>query len=222
MDLGIVLANWELALLLISWGVFGVLWTRKRIDWQHKRFSNQVNFSLNLIEEKNKQSYLHIRTLFEDDALNVWLNEHGVAVVRKAAAKTTLEDPFIRISDQTERDAIMTGLLNVLSEKYSEAFIARSLGLQVHTDTFLFGLTWERYGEMKTEKLRAIVVRKNILERMQGTDIKTLEASHKPRLHTLKTMYRLWCSSNPNDIETIREVELGVSSSNPPINAALE
>jgi len=42
-DLGIVLANWELALLLISWGVFGVLWTRKRIDWQHKRFSNQVN-----------------------------------------------------------------------------------------------------------------------------------------------------------------------------------
>ena len=40
------------------------------------------------------------------------------------------------------------------SERFSDAFVARAVGLPIKTDVFLFGLTWERYGEMKTQKLR--------------------------------------------------------------------
>jgi len=140
------------------------------------------------------------------------LNEHGVAVVRNAATQTTTEMPFVQISDQEERDAIMIGLLNVLSERYSDVFVAKSLGVPVLTDTFLFGLTWERYGEMKTEKLRAIVIRKTELEFLiaHKTPISTYHESHQPRLETLRVMGALWTSINPAERDAIREVELGV------------
>ena len=212
MGLDILLDQWELALLIISWGVFGAISFRKRIDWRQKRFSQQVNFSLNIIEEHEGGKILAIRTLLEDGALNVWLNEHGVAVVRNAATQTTTEMPFVQISDQEERDAIMIGLLNVLSERYSDVFVAKSLGVPVLTDTFLFGLTWERYGEMKTEKLRAIVIRKTELEFLiaHKTPISTYHESHQPRLETLRVMGALWTSINPAERDAIREVELGV------------
>ena len=206
------LDNWELALLLATWGVFGVISFKRRSDWRQRRFTQQVNFSLNIIEDTGKGKFLEIRTLLEDGALNVWLNQHGVSVVRKAATQTTKINPFIQIQDQKEREAIMIGLLNVLSERFSDVFVAKSLGLPVLTDTFLFGLTWERYSEMKTEKLRTIVIRKTDLELLNSdpNGISTYQESHRPRVETLKSMHRLRSSTNPEERDTIREVELGV------------
>ena len=44
----LAIANWELALLLVTWSAIGTVSIRRQIDWRHRRFTQQVNFSLAL------------------------------------------------------------------------------------------------------------------------------------------------------------------------------
>ena len=105
----------------------------------------------------------------------------------KAARRTTVETPFLQITEARDRDLMMIAVLNVLSERFSDAFVARVLGIRAKTDTFLYGLTWERYGEMKTQKLRVIVIKRSDLQSMfdDRTDTREIgvaEESHRPRI----------------------------------------
>lgn len=188
---------------------------RRRYEWRNSRFAQQVSFSLNTLVDRNGSKVLLIRTLLEDTAANVWLNEFGISKVVRAAGNTTLDNPFIEIEDQRDRDIVMVAVLNVLSERFSDAFIAQALGLPTSTDAFLYGLTWERYGEMKTQKLRVMIVKRSDLE-TTFTDgdslgqIGVLEDSHRPRVKTLSRMADIWMSNDKSGQGMIREVELGV------------
>jgi hypothetical protein len=112
-------------------------------------------------------------------------------------------------------ELVKQAVLNVLSERYSEVFLARAVGLDVQSETFLFGLTWERYGDIKTQKLRVIVVRPSDLERLFGPKEKAkglvfAVQSHRWRITTLEIMHRLHRSSDPVEQATLGEIELGV------------
>jgi hypothetical protein len=217
MVIDLVLDNWELVLLLITWSAIGAVSIRRQHDWRHRRFTQQVNFSLTTPVERAGSETLLLRTLLEESAANVWLNEFGVSRVLKAARVTTREDPFLRIVQRRDRDLVMNAVLNVLSERFSDAFVARAVGVPIKTGVFLFGLTWERYGEMKTQKLRVILVKRTDLERLFDKasgerELGVIEDSHRPRIETLRRMFELWSSSNQEDRDMIREVELGIAS----------
>lgn len=218
MSLDRVLDNWELALLLVTWSVIGIVAIRRQYDWRRRRFTQQVNFSLTIPVERDGSATLLLRTLLEDSATHVWLNQFGVSRVLRAARLTTLEMPFLRIAQLRDRDLVMNAVLNVLSERFSDAFVARAVGVPIKTDVFLFGLTWERYGEMKTQKLRVILIRRADLEglfdgRSGEREIGVTQDSHRPRIETLRRMFELWTSSDQADRDMIREVELGTLSS---------
>jgi len=189
---------------------------RRRRDWRRKQFTSQVNFSLSYLDtDPDGQTRLALRTLLELSATEVWLNEYGVRKVQQAAARTTLERPFLPIEPGEDRELVKHAVLNVLSERYSEAFVARALGLPVAIETFLFGLTWERYGDIKTRKLRVMVVRPSDLERLFGPEQKARQLtfavdSHRWRVTTLEHMYRLHRSSDPEERATLGAIELGV------------
>jgi hypothetical protein len=121
----LLLANWELALLLVTWSAIGTVSIRRQYDWRHRRFTQQVNFSLTTPVERDGSQTLLLRTLLEEGAANVWLNEYGVSRVLKAARLTTREMPFLRITQGHDRDLVMNAVLNVLSERFSDAFVAR-------------------------------------------------------------------------------------------------
>jgi hypothetical protein len=215
MSIDALLDHWELALLLITWSIIGVVAIRRRHDWRQQRFTQHVNFALNTLLERGGARVLLLRTLLEDSAANVWLNEFGVSRVLRAARFTTLDDPFLRIPDPQERDVVMIAVLNVLSERFSDAFIARAVGIPIKTDVFLYGLTWERYGEMKTQKLRVTIIKRSDLESMfddrsMESEIGISEESHRPRIETLRRMFELWTSPDQEDRDLIREVELGI------------
>ena len=217
MDIDLVLDSWELALLIITWSVIGIVWIRRRYDWQHRRFTQQVNFSLTTPVERDGSPTLLLRTLLEDSAAHVWLNEFGVSRVLKAARLTTREMPFLRIAEARDRDLVMIAVLNVLSERFSDAFVARAVGIPIKTDVFSYGLTWERYGEMKTQKLRVILIKRTDLESLFGEgsgkrEIGVVQESHRPRIETLRRMYELSTASNADDRDMIREVELGIAT----------
>jgi hypothetical protein len=213
----LVLGNWELALLIATWSAIGIVSIRRRIEWRQRRFTQQVNFSLTIPVERDGSQTLLLRTLLEEGAANVWLNEFGVSRVLKAARLTTREMPFLRITQSNDRDLVMNAVLNVLSERFSDAFVARAVGLSIKTDIFLFGLTWERYGEMKTQKLRVILIKRTDLQSLfeegfGNPEIGVVEESHRPRIETLRCMFELSTSSNHEERDMIREVELGIAT----------
>ena len=215
MNVGVMLDQWEPALLMATWCVIAVLAVKRRYDWRQRRFTQQVNFSLNSLTETNGTSTLLLRTLLEDSAAQVWINDYGVGRVLKAARRTTVENPFLQIAELRDRDLAMIAVLNVLSERFSDAFVAQVLGIPAVTDTFLFGLTWERYGEMKTQKLRVMVIKRSDLQTMFDDQIDSravcvTEESHRPRINTLHQMYDLWTSSDQVERSAIGEVELGL------------
>ena len=212
---------WELTLLLLTWAGIAVVWWRRRRDWAGKRFTEQVNFSLSYLETDDQgRDVLALRTLLELGASSVWLNEYGVRRVQKAAEKTTLERPFLRIRPARDMDLVRHAVLNVLSERFAQVYLARAMGVEVRTETFLYGLTWERYGDIKTHKLRVMVVRPADLEALFGPegrakDLHVTVESHRWRVATLEKMYRLVHSPDPDDRATVGEVELGVVAATP-------
>jgi hypothetical protein len=146
--------------LVVTWGIFLWVWLGKRSDWARKHFLDQVNFSLNLVLDGK----LAMRTLAEVPARDVWLNDLGVGKVQYAAKRTTVEQPFIVLDDPEDMDFVYRAILNVFSEKFAEAFLAQSMGLPVVSDTFRFAITMERYGDIRTLKMRVLLVREKDLE----------------------------------------------------------
>ena len=147
---GTMRPHWNTVALVLTWLAILFVALRRRFHWARKQFLTQVNFSLNY----RVGNSLAMRTLLESTAIQVWLNEYGVATVLRAAARTTLEDPFILMKNPADRDFAHRAVLNLLSERFADAFVAAALGVPVRTGTFLFVVTFERYPVMRTHKVR--------------------------------------------------------------------
>jgi hypothetical protein len=197
--------------LVATWlGIVWIAWRRRR-HWKEKRFVDQVNFSLNYVEDGK----LAIRTLLETTASRVWPNDYGVKLVTAAAAKTRYDQPFIILKNPADMTFMKRALLNVISERFSSAFVAHVMGLPVKKSTFLFALTFENYEDMRTRKFRVLLVEEKSLQEYFGADAvesKVEESHHRDRLGVLRTMARLARESGNSveDVEVLGRVELGV------------
>jgi hypothetical protein len=115
---------WDLALLLATW--LGILFiaVRRRRDWKRKRFTEQVNFSLNLIDADGR---LLLRTLLESSARAVWLNEYGVKQVHNLCEHTTTVQPFLHMRNAKDMDYLKRAVLNEMSEQFAATYMAQAL-----------------------------------------------------------------------------------------------
>jgi hypothetical protein len=203
--------HWHTVALVLTW--LGILFValRRRFHWSRKRFLTQVNFSLNY----RVGNSLAMRTLLESPAIQVWLNEYGVAKVLRSAARTTLEDPFILMKDPTEREFTHRAVLNVLSQRFADTFVAAALGVPVRTTTFLFVVTFERYTVMRTQKVRVLLAEESFLHGLFGpaNGVATLEV-HNPiyqdRLQTLRLLHGLLQREKQLGQPLLGRIELGV------------
>jgi hypothetical protein len=203
--------HWGTVGLALTWGGIGLVWLRRRLDWRAKQFLSQVNFSLNYVGPDGR---LAMRTLLETSAAEVWLNDHGVRLVGAAARKTTPEQPFIDLSDPADRDFVNRAVLNVLSEKFADAYLAASLGLPVRSGIFRFAITCERYEEMRTLKLRVLLVEEGTLAARFGPDApaETLTPNpvHAVRVRTLQALHQRLLKEKASGQEGLGRVELAV------------
>lgn len=215
----------------LTWSGIILAWWRRRQSWKRKSFARQVNFSLNDVRPGPTGETLTLRTLLEDDAKKVWLNDYGVKLVLDAAARTTVDQPFVSMRTNEDQGYVLRACLNVLSERFAEQHLARTLGIKVNGSEFVFGLTCEKYGNIRTQKLRVIIARPELLDAMFGpsatyhlaapdADADAIPAGkkllrlehpvHKDRLDTLRVMHRLYRSDKPKDNRLIDAVELGI------------
>jgi len=196
---------------LITWFGFLYVYMKKRSRWARKNFTEQVNFSLNYVEN----GQLQLRTVMEDTALRVWLNEYGVKKVLQAADRTTVEQPFMSLEDQSDMSYLKRAVLNVLSEQFAQVFVARALGENIPTREFIFGITCEKYGDLETQKVRVMLIRRQALEEIFSDPEKAealvlAEPRHQDRVTTLREMHRLLHSLLEKERSMLGVVELGV------------
>ncbi len=177
------------------WGIViaGVGWyfgrRRAKASWKKQEFLNRVNVSLNRLEN----GVLQIRTISEKLAVEVFLNQHAAEQLQKYAVKTTLENPMIPIP-ASELWFYLNSLLNEISEKFSDGIIRQDLGLPVRSESYVICLTCECGGEVKTRKIRAMLMTKSVLATLGDESPKFEQPQHSLRWKTLKFLQSRYAS----------------------------
>jgi hypothetical protein len=205
--------HWNTIALVLTWAGIGIAYVRRRSQWRSKQFLARVNFSLNYVAGDS----LAMRTLLETTANEVWLNDYGVGHVIAAARRAAVDQPFLMLPDPGDRDFVNRAVLNVLSERFAETYLAASLGQAVDIRPHVFGLTCEKYGDIRTLKLRVLIIEEQTLADLFGPTnrVATLTTSIpilRSRLTTLRIMYDLYQKDRSGDRPVLGHMELGVKA----------
>lgn len=163
---------------------------RARSQWQRKEFLHRVNISLNMIRDGK----LMIRTIIEKSCEEVFLNKVAVETIDAAARSTTEKNPILPLPKE-EYWYYLNSLLNEVAEKFSEGQIKRDLKLPVNSERYLISLTCERAGPVRTQKIRGMLIQKQLLENLPAEQPKLESPNHITRWETLNFLAAQWKSA---------------------------
>jgi hypothetical protein len=154
---------------------------RARAEWGRREFFDRLNISLNAMREGT----LTIRTIAEESCLEVFLNPVAVSALINAARHTTPEDPLLELREH-DYWYYLNAVLNKVAEKFGEGQIRRDMGLPVTTARYVMCLTSESAGEVRTRKIRAMLIQKSLFLNLPAEEPKYESATHATRWKTLK------------------------------------
>ena len=169
-----------LGVMAIGWIVGN--WRAKR-RWEKKEFFDRLNVSLNSISDGT----LRIRTILEKTCLDVFLNSVAAAEIVDAAQKTTEQDATLPLP-KADYWYYLNSVLNEVAEKFAAGVVRRDMGLETKSTRYLICLTNECAGDVRTRKVRAMLVQKSLLEKLPEKCPKLEAASHATRWQTLQRL----------------------------------
>lgn len=174
--------NWpELLWIAVATGGAAYMVARRaRLRWRKREFLDRLNVSLTRIEDGG----LQIRTILEMDCEDVFLNPSAAKAVVEFAKKTTVADPILPIP-KDDCWLYLNAVLNEISERFAAGQIKRDLGLPVERGEYLMCLTCERAGPVRTQKIRAMLLRKSMLTALPAEEPSYENPSHATRWKTL-------------------------------------
>lgn len=164
---------------------------RAQSNWKKKEFLDRLNVSLNTINDGT----LLIRTVLEKSCKDVFLNDVAVAAIREASSKTSEADPTLPLSE-SEYWYYLNSVLNEVSEQFSEGQLRRDMCLPVTVKRYLICLTSECAGDLKTRKVRAMLIQSSLLDALPEEQPKLEIPHHTTRWVTLQKLAKLR-KSNP-------------------------
>jgi hypothetical protein len=166
-------------------------WARHRAhkQWYAKEFLDRVTVSLNIFAD----GYLKIRTVMERSLDEIFLNRLAVSKVWAAARATTVENPVMPIKKE-DRWFLLNFVLNAVAEHFVEGHIKRDAGLPVTSVKYALFLTCELVGDERIRKVRAMLVRQDLLTDFPYPDtLPILENPwHEDRIKTLRAAAALY------------------------------
>jgi hypothetical protein len=149
------------ALLVCGWW-FG-RWRTTR-QWVGQEFFSRIHISLTMLHN----GMLDVRTLGERSCLQVFGNEEAARAIAEAARRAPLEDPILDLPRERYW-SFLNSVVNEVSSLCAGGFIAADLGATVRRGTYVVCLTCERAAEVRTRKVRVLVVRKDQLLALPAT-----------------------------------------------------
>lgn len=192
--------NW----MKLVWGIViaGIGWyfgrRRAKASWRKQEFLNRVNVSLNRIED----GVLQIRTISEKLTEAVFLNQHAAEQLQIYATKTTAQNPIIPIPP-AERWFYLNSVLNEISEQFAPGIIRQDLGLPVRSDSYVICLTCECGGDLKTRKIRAMLIKKSSLINLPDECPRFEHPQHQLRWQTLKFLQSRFMAEPQHFIDVV-------------------
>jgi hypothetical protein len=142
---------------LLVCGWFVGRWRTTR-QWASQEFFARLHISLTLIRDGR----LSIRTLGERSCIDVFGNSEAARAIADAARRTPPDDPLLDLPREGYW-SFLNSVVNELSSLCAQGFIADDLGATVRRGSYIVCLTCERGADVRTRKVRAILVRKEVL-----------------------------------------------------------
>lgn len=166
-------------------------WARRRAQrqWHSKEFLDRIIVSLNIFAD----GYLKIRTVLERSLDEVFLNRVAVQKVEEAARATTVDKPVMPIPKE-DRWFLLNFVLNAVAEHFVAGNIRQDAGQPVSVVRYALFLTCELVGEERIRKVRAMLVRADLLAEFPYKDsMPKLENHwHEDRIRTLRQASELY------------------------------
>ena len=194
-------------------------WWVARRQMRRRAFLRRVNASLNLVEPidpaQNPPAYrLKLRTIFEMDIDDILLgNKAAVRMVLDASKHTDVDHPFLSFDDDDDQWLILNAVLNELSERFAAGLVAQAAGLPTRSQKFVFGITCEKHGSVRIQKIRIMLISEPMLQLVhdwsrspaQPPRIEPVYESpnHSVRWLTLQAMAQLHFEQQSKAIRTI-------------------
>lgn len=165
--------------------LIGWYWGKRKAEakWKRREFFDRLNVSLNIIRDGT----LQIRTILEKGCTEIFLNSAATELVISLSQKTTPQDSIIPLPKE-EYWFYLNSVLNEIAEKFSVGQIKRDVGLPVTSERYVICLTNETSGEMKTRKLRAMLIQKKLLTHLPTEQPKLEKSHHITRWQTLNQL----------------------------------
>ena len=173
-------------------------------------FMEVVQFSLC----KMQQGEFSYTTMFEMTLKELVKSKKAVLdAVNQAADKTTEQYGLLHTMNKKDWEQVRGMILNTLSEKYSDGYVAEELGMGAHKAMFWFCLVNE--SGSTTKKLRVIVARDKMLKDVMkcledGTEPKFPKPYFKSRWGTVKNMAILLSEKQKWKNAPMRDIELAL------------
>jgi len=186
---GLLRDHWASVVFSLAGIGVGAWWGRHRArrQWERKEFLHRLNVSLTSIH----RGTLRIRTVLEKNLQDVLLNRVATEKVLDAATRTTEADPVLPLA-KDDAWFLLNGVLNEVSEHFATGLLREDLGAPTATGRYLICLTHEVAGAVRTRKIRAMMVQRELLENLPDACPALESPNHTTRWDTLQVMARLW------------------------------
>lgn len=169
-----------LVLMAVGWWLGS---RRARHEWRKKEFLNRLNVSLNTLTGGK----LLIRTILEKSNSEIFLNSLASETVVQAARKTSEQDPLLPLP-KDDYWYYLNSILNEIAEKFAAGTLKRDMGLPVSSERYVVCLTCESAGDLRTRKVRAMVIQKKVLQKLPAEPPQFESPQHATRWKTLQQL----------------------------------
>lgn len=172
---------------------------KARRQWQSKEFLDRIIVSLNIFAD----GFLKIRTVMEKSLDEIFLNKVAIQKVWTAARATTVDKPVMPIARE-DRWFLLNFVLNAVAEHFVTGHIKQDAGQPVTPVRYALFLTCELVGDERIRKVRAMLVREELLADFPYADaMPKLEREwHSDRIVTLRHAAELY-KKEPDNFLTL-------------------
>jgi len=170
------------SLAAFAFGRYYGRWKARR-EWESKEFLNRVIISLNILNDGT----LKIRTVLERSIEEVFLNPIAVEKIQAAVKLCTSDNPILPIP-KADRWYLLNFVLNAVAEHFIAGQLKLDAGQHVTTLRYALFLTCEVVGDERVRKVRAMLVRVDVLENFPYLETmpKLENPWHEDRIKTLR------------------------------------
>lgn len=165
--------------------IFGRYYGRlkARREWESKEFLNRVIISLNILSDGT----LKIRTVLERSIEEVFLNPIAIEKIQAAVKLCTPDNPILPIPKE-DRWYLLNFVLNSVAEHFIAGQLKLDAGQPVKILRYALFLTCEVVGDERIRKVRAMLVRRDVLDDFPYADTmpKLENPWHEDRIKTLR------------------------------------